>query len=277
MVSSHAYASRVESGASEQPVRADAHNAVTVPGPPAPVVVPAVEIDGLLSGRRMNPRAARAIADRYDRFVSANVASMQGDTEPNRHRLADPVAEGTSDVLRRELEGVVGHEVSQPEELRDLALGRGEPPSVAVSQREVEEFMQRNKAQTAALEFANPIQPFMRFDRDEVVFAGVGSSPSQPRLCDRKASPDAEPETTPARRRDELAPATIDSGFTRRKDKKFERERRAAAPEITEHLCHDLLVPPAGAALFFDVSHQELEQPQPFIVPLPTPPAPHVA
>jgi hypothetical protein len=118
----------------------------------------------------------------------------------------------------------------------------------------------------------------MKFESDDVVFRAVGlTRPAHERLCDRGRGSESPTASTPARVRDDLAPATVSSGFMRRRDRRFERERRAEGPALTDHLCGDLLVPPAGPAVFFDVYHSEIAPAPERVVPLPAAPTPTVA
>jgi hypothetical protein len=237
-----------------------------------------VSVDGLLRGRRMDPRAARQAAERAER------AGASGSTA---HALAAPHADGASRFYEEELARLqlvpADPNRSRDGELSDDAFSRAlrevdsnQERVVGVSDKTVDDFMKQHQATTAALAFANPIRPYMNFGKDDVVFTAVGlTGPAQPRICE---GADEEPYGRSSMpmllRRDDLAPATAELPIARRKDPKYEREKRAEGPIITEHLCHDLLAPLTGPAIFFDVYHTELPPLEPHMLPLPMPPAP---
>jgi hypothetical protein len=226
----------------------------------------------------MDPRAARQAAERAER------AGASGSTA---HALAAPHADGASRFYEEELARLqlvpADPNRSRDGELSDDAFSRAlrevdsnQERVAGVSDKTVDDFMKQHQATTAALAFANPIRPYMNFGKDDVVFTAVGlTGPAQPRICEgADEEPYGRSPMPMLLRRDDLAPATAELPIARRKDPKYEREKRAEGPIITEHLCHDLLAPLTGPAIFFDVYHTELPPLEPHMLPLPMPPAP---
>lgn len=223
------------------------------------VHVDPVSIPGLRSGRRREPKAVEEELMREER-------------QPSQHALATPNAQGTvqmSDAVR----------------------------TIDAEAFDADRFAEMHKAAASSLPFTHPI-PAAKYGLHDVLFVTSpqtshpmmiegGDSPSPPALIEPTENqvghhrrplmvqhPNATRKRSPSPKRlDDLAPATMDS-LRHRPDKTYLRQKNLAAPEIDNHLCHNLLLPPKPKTIFFPELRRVVQPSQPLQLPLPVPPTP---